>query len=287
MPKRGEAVGRLVGKIALVTGGTSGIGAATVERMANEGAKVAFVGRNAVSGEALETKLGPSARFIRADVSREDEISRAVSETVSWGGRLDILFNNAGGLAPGGVDDFTAEDYDYAINLVLGSVLFGMKHAAPVMKAQRSGAIINNSSIAALRTHMGGYLYSVAKAGVSHATRLAGMELGAYGVTANCISPGAVATPLFFGGSRVVSHMRSEKLETMNGKLLQSLAVATPLARAGLPADVAAAVVFLASDEGRYINCHDLVVDGGLTAAGRSSFEAGTTSEPVGRRARL
>lgn len=274
--------GRLVGKVALVTGGTSGIGAATAERFAEEGAKVAIVGRNAEQGGALAARLGDQARFIKADVGREAEIARMVAETQRWAGRLDILFNNAGGLAPGGVDSFTEEDFAFATSLVLGSVLYGIKHAAPVMKAQGWGAIINNSSIGALRTHMGGYLYSVAKAGVTQATKIAGMELGRYGITVNSISPGAVATPLFFGGSRVVAHMQPEKRQVMEAKLMQNLSHATPLARSGVPADVAAAALFLASDEGHYVNCHDLVVDGGLTAAGRSNFDPEERGDVMG-----
>jgi NAD(P)-dependent dehydrogenase (short-subunit alcohol dehydrogenase family) len=277
---------RLAGKVALITGGTSGIGAATVKRFVREGARVAIVGRNAQSGEAIANSLGDAACFMKADVSREAEIVRVLNEAAGWGGRLDILFNNAGGLAPGGVDTFTAEDFDYATRLVLGSVLYGIKYASPIMKAQRWGAIVNNSSIGALRTHMGGYLYSIAKAGVSHATRLAGMELGRYNVTVNCVSPGAVATPLFLGGSRVAAHMQPEKAGTVMAKIADSLSHATPVARSGTADDVAAAVCFLASDEGHYINCHDLVIDGGLTAAGRSSFGADDLSDPLaaGRR---
>ncbi|MBV9992190.1 MAG: SDR family oxidoreductase [Alphaproteobacteria bacterium] len=278
---------RLAGKVALVTGGTSGIGAATVKRFVEDGARVAIVGRNAEAGATLVRNLGGQACFIKADVSQESEIVRVLNEAVGWGGRLDVLFNNAGGLAPGGVDTFTAEDFDYAVRLVLGSVLYGIKYASPIMKAQRWGAIINNSSIGALRTHMGGYLYSVAKAGVSHATRLAGMELGRFNITVNCVSPGAVTTPLFLGGSRVAAHMQPEKAKAVMAKVADGLAQATPLARSGSAEDVASAVSFLASDEGHYINCHDLVIDGGLTAAGRSSFAADDPSDPLamGRRA--
>jgi NAD(P)-dependent dehydrogenase (short-subunit alcohol dehydrogenase family) len=279
--------GRLAGKVALVTGGTSGIGAATVRRFVQEGARVAIVGRNAGRGAEMVRALGDETCFIKADVTTEAEIARVIAEAARWGTRLDILFNNAGGLAPGGVDTFTAEDFDYATRLVLGSALFGIKHAAPIMKAQQWGAIVNNSSIGGLRTHMGGYLYSVAKAAVSHATRLAGMELGRFGITVNSVSPGAVVTPMFLGGSRVAAHMQPEKTSAILAKLTQSLAHATPVARAGAVEDVAAAVAFLVSDEGHYVNCHDLVIDGGLTAAGRSSFDPDDPSDPLaaGRRA--
>jgi len=279
-------VGRLQGKVALVTGGTSGIGAETVSRFVAEGARVLAVGRQEPVGQQLAERLGPDCRFRKGDVTEEADIAAAVAEAVAWGGRLDILFSNAGGLTHGGVDSFTAEDFDHAMRLVLGSVLYGMKYAAPVMKAQGAGTIINNSSVGALRTHMGGYLYSIAKAGVAHATRLGGMELGRHGVTVNSISPGAVATPLFFGGSGVAAHMSHERVNATLERLSEGLARATPLARSGAPADIAAAAVFLASDEGRFVNCHDLVVDGGLTAAGRNSFNLEERFDPFAGTAR-
>lgn len=276
-----EIKGRLSGKVALVTGGTSGIGAATVSRFVSEGARVVAVGRNATSGMALQHQLGEQMRFIEADVSTESGVAMVINEAAAWGGRLDIVFNNAGGIAPGTVEDFTTEDFDFAINLILGSVVFGIKHAAPIMKRQGWGAIISNSSIAGLRTHAGGYLYSLAKAAVSHATRLAGMELGKYGVSVNCVSPGAVATPMYVGGSRVAAHIPPEKLDAIMLKVSESLAHATPVARAGTTEDIAAAVTFLASEEGHYINCHDLVIDGGLVAAARGNFGADQDFNPL------
>jgi NAD(P)-dependent dehydrogenase (short-subunit alcohol dehydrogenase family) len=272
---------RLLHKVALVTGGTSGIGAKIAEQFVREGAKVMILGRNRDTGASLISRFGGSARFIQGDVTREEDIATAIAESTAWGGRLDVLVNNAGGLAPGGVDTFTADDFTYAINLVLGSVLYGIKHASPVMKAQRWGTVINNSSVAALRTHMGGYLYSVAKAAVTHATRIAGMELGPHGITVNSISPGAVATPLFLGGSRALSHMSPGKLEAMWAKVEGYLRHATPMPRSGTTDDIASAAVFLASDEGHFVNCHDLVVDGGLTAAGRNVFGAVECANPV------
>ncbi len=189
---------------------------------------------------------------------------------------MDVLFNNAGGGTKGGPDTFTADDLDHALKLLLGSVLFGIKYAAPIMKAQGWGAIINNSSVAALRTHMGGYLYSIAKAGVTQATKLAGMELGRFGISVNCISPGGIATPIFFGGSERAAQMDPSKRDATMAKLTENLAKATPLQRSGLPRDIAAAALYLASDEGHFVNCHDLVVDAGMTAGGRTNFELDT-----------
>lgn len=264
---------RLDDKVALITGGTSGIGEATVELFVKQGANVVFTGRNAGKGQSMQATLGASARFFQAGVTSEIEIKASVDETVRAFGRLDVLFNNAGGPTRGEVDTVTHADLEQATNLLLGSVIFGIRHAVPVMKAQRSGAIINNASVSSNRTHMGEYLYSIMKAGVVHATRMAGMELGQHGITVNSISPGAIATPIFFGGSAKATSMEPGKADAKLAKLTSNLSKATPLRRSGVPNDIAAAVLFLASDEGRYINCHDLVVDGGMTAGGRVNYE--------------
>jgi NAD(P)-dependent dehydrogenase (short-subunit alcohol dehydrogenase family) len=258
--------GRLDGKVALITGGTSGIGQATVEFFAAEGAKVLIVGRNGKRGAELAERLGPSTRFFKADVMHEEEIAEAVAAAQRIFGRLDILFNNAGGTTEGGVTDFTRENLAYAVDLLLGSVLYGMKHAAPVMKAQGWGAIINNSSVAALRAELGGYLYSIAKAAVTHATKLAGMELGRHGVTVNSVSPGVIATPIFFGGSQRAAKLEAGHLLASTSKMERKLNKVPPALKTGYPRDVAAAVLYLASEEGHFVNCHDLVVDAGTVA---------------------
>jgi NAD(P)-dependent dehydrogenase (short-subunit alcohol dehydrogenase family) len=225
--------------------------------------------RNEQQGDEMVRSLGPSSRFVRTDVSLEPDIKRAIDATVETFGRLDCLFNNAGGPTPGTVDTVTPENFAYAMNLLLGSVVFGMRYAAPVMKAQGRGAVINNGSVAAGHTHLGQYLYSIAKAGVVHATRMAGMELGPFGISVNSISPGAIATPIFFGGSAAFASLDPEHARAKLAKLTGNLAKATPLRRSGLPHNIAAAVLFLASDEGAFVNCHDFVVDGGMSAGGQ------------------
>lgn len=264
---------RLSGKVALITGGTSGIGEATVRLFVEEGAKVLISGRNAEKGANMVAELGDSVRFFAADIVNESEVKAAIDRTVEHFGRLDCLFNNAGGPTRGEADTVSWEDYRQGTDLLLGSVIFGIRHAAPIMKEQGRGCIINNSSVAALRGHMGGYLYSIAKAGVKRATELAGLELGRFGITVNCISPGAIATPIFFGGSQLAASLEKGAAGAKLEKLQHNLAKATPLRRSGLPSDIAAAALFLASDEGSYINCHDLVVDGGMIAGGRTNFE--------------
>ena len=261
--------GRLAGKVALITGGTSGIGEATVELFVAEGAKVLFSGRSSDKGEAMAEQLGEAASFHRADVMHEDQIEASIVAAKSRFGRLDVLFNNAGGPTHGGLEDVTVEDFDHAMHLLLGSVVFGIKHAAPIMKEQGEGAIINNSSVAALRTHMGGYLYSAAKAAVTQLTRVAGIALAEHGVTVNSISPGGIATPIFYGGSQVSRELDPEHDAGKMKKLQKNLASFTPLKRTGLPQDIAHAALYLASDEGRFVTCHDLVVDAGMTARGQ------------------
>lgn len=263
---------RLSGKVAVITGGTSGIGEATVELFVAEGARVVFTGRNATKGAEIATRLGANSRFVQGNVMHEADIKAAINAAVDEFGRLDCLFNNAGGPTPGDMETVTPDNFNYAMNLLLGSAVFGIKHAAPIMKAQGRGAIINNSSVAALRTHMGEYLYSMAKAGVTQLTKVAGMELAPFGVTVNCISPGGIATPIFFGGSGRASTMEAGRVDATMDKLRRNLAASTPLRRSGLPHDIAHGALYLASDEGAYVNCHDLVIDAGMTAAGRTKF---------------
>jgi NAD(P)-dependent dehydrogenase (short-subunit alcohol dehydrogenase family) len=258
--------GRLQGKVAVITGATSGIGEASAELFAQEGAKVVIAGRNREKGEALRKRLGPDTRFCSTDVTKEEDIRGLIQYAVREFGRVDCLFNNAGGPTEGDLGDVTQAQFEYAMQLLVASALFGIKHVLPVMKAQGGGSIINNSSVAALRTNQGGVLYSMAKAAVTHMTILAGVELGQFGIRVNAISPGAIATPIFWGGSQRASTLTDEDNARKQAKLEDSLAHATALPRAGLSKDIAAAAVYLASDEGSFVNCHDLVVDGGRTA---------------------
>jgi NAD(P)-dependent dehydrogenase (short-subunit alcohol dehydrogenase family) len=257
--------GRLDGKVAVITGGTSGIGEATARRFVAEGARVVIAGRAEQRGNALSRELGEQAFFFRADVMHESEIAALIDAAVSRFGQLDCLFNNAGAATPGEIDTVTEEQFDYGMRLLVGSVMFGIKHAARAMQS-RGGTIINNSSIAAHRLGQGGTLYSAAKAAVSHVTRIAGAKLGPNGIRVNSISPGAIATPIFWGGSAKAQTLSEEENARKLAKLEGNLARATPLPRSGVANDIAYAAVFLASDEGSFINSHDLVVDGGRIA---------------------
>ena len=257
---------RLEGKIAIITGGTSGIGEATAEAFVKEGASVLIAGRSVEKGEKVAARLGEKALYQKADVMNEADIKALIDLAMDRFGRIDCLFNNAAANSKGTLESVTQEDFAYSMNLLLGSVVFGLKHVSPIMKKQQSGSIINNSSIAALRANQGFYLYSLAKAAVTHLSVIAGTELGPFGVRVNSISPGSIATPIFWGGSERANLLSEEENERKMNKLIKNLAKATSLPKAGLPYDVAMAAVYLASDESGFMNCQDLVVDGGRTA---------------------
>ena len=257
---------RLQDKVAIVTGGTSGIGAATAELFAGEGAQVVIAGRSQEKGQALADRLGERVTYRRQDVMVEDDIRRVIDDTVERFGKLDVLFNNAGGPTAGNVEDITAENVDYGFRLLFTSCVLGMRFAIPHMLAGGGGSIINNSSVAAIRHLQGNILYSAVKAGLTHYSRLAGVQLGPRGIRVNVISPGAIATPIFWGGSERANTLPDEENARKLEKLQRNLARATPLKVSGLDRDIATAALYLASDEGRFVNCHDLVVDGGRTS---------------------
>ena len=258
-------VERLAGKVALITGATSGIGEATASLFVAEGANVVITGRSERKGKALAERLGENVIYEKQDVTIEADLERVIDRAIEQFGSLDVLFNNAGGPTAGDVTNITSENIDYGIALLFKSVVLAIKYAVPHMKANGGGAIINNSSIAALRYGQGNVLYSAIKAGVSHYTKLAGAELGAYGIRVNSISPGAIATPIFWGGSARANTLSDDENARKMDKLKGNLAKANPLLVSGLAHDIANAALFLASDEGRFVNCHDLVVDGGRT----------------------
>lgn len=255
-------MGRLDGKIAIVTGGTSGIGARSVEIFVDEGATVVFCGRRAALGQALADRLGGKAAFEKVDVTVEAEVAGLIVRTAERHGRIDVLFNNAGGPAPtGSIADIDMDFYHRAMDVLVAGVVHGMKHVAPVMTAQGAGSIINNGSIAA---HQAGWsssmIYSAAKAAVVHLSRCVAMELGEHGVRVNSVSPGAIATGIF--GKAL--GLEADKAEQTADVVKQAFAGMQPIKRAGLPDDIAHAAVFLASDEASFVNGRDLVVDGGL-----------------------
>ncbi len=258
-----DTMGRLTGKVAVITGATSGIGLRTAEVFVAEGARVVVAGRRVTEGEALARRLGANCIFSRTDVTAEDQIRALLALAVEKFGRLDCLFNNAGGPAQvGGIEDLEVARFDEAIATLLRSVMLGMKHAAPYMKKQGSGSIINNGSIAGkLAGYSTSLVYGTAKAAVIHLTRCVAMELGESGIRVNSISPGLIATGIF-AKALGLSVEAAERTPQVMADLYKS---AQPIPRAGLPEDVAQAALFLASDESSFISGHDLVIDGAMT----------------------
>ena len=256
---------RLSGKVAVITGGTSGIGEATVELFIAEGAKVVFCGRSIDKGNALAARVGDNAIFVVADVMQESDIKRTIDTAVDKFGGLDILFNNAGGPVAGTLTDVDEDKIHYSMQLLYSSAVLGIKHATPHLKARGGGAIINNSSVAAIRDNQGNLLYSAAKAALTHYTKLAGVQLGPKGIRVNCISPGAIATPIFYGGSARANTLTDEENQTKMKKLAGNLANANPMQVSGHAMDIAEGALYLASDAGKFVNSHDLVIDGGRT----------------------
>ncbi len=199
---------------------------------------------------------------ISARTLRWRQIFKALIDlAVSNFGRLDCLFNNAGGRTGGTLETVTPEVFHKAMNLLLGSVVFGIKTRSTCDETQGGGSIINSSSVAAIRMNQGEYLYTAAKAAVTHITRWAGVELGPFGIRVKSISPGAIATPIFWGGSEVYNTLSAEqnarKMEKLKTKPGKSHAAAP--GRSGQRYRLRGAL--LASDEGSFVNCHDLVVD--------------------------
>jgi NAD(P)-dependent dehydrogenase (short-subunit alcohol dehydrogenase family) len=254
--------GRLAGKVAIITGGTSGIGRRTLEVFAQEGASVLVAARREKEGKLLADSLGEKVIFLKTDVSREDDVKAMIATAVNTFGRLDCLFNNAGCPAPvGSIETIDFDHYQAALSVLLGGVMLGMKHAAPVMRRQRSGSIINNASVAGvLAGYSSSMIYSAAKAAVIHLTKCVAMELGESNVRANCISPGGIATGIFGKALGLPTEEAEKTAEAVKGALV----TLQPIQRAGLPDDIARAAVFLASDESSFVNGHNLVVDGGL-----------------------
>jgi len=255
-------MGRLDGKTAVITGGASGIGEATVRLFAAEGARVLIADVQDERGRRLAGELGGAAVYQRADVSCEGDVRGAIAAAVERFGRLDCLFNNAGYAGIGGsVADTPVEAFDETMGVLLRGVFLGMKHAAPVMKRQGAGSIISTASVAGLRTGYGPHVYSTAKAAVIHLTRSVAMELGESGVRVNCICPGGIATPIFGKAFGMDADAADQAVAVMKSALTQF----QPIRRSGLPDDIAQAALWLASDDSTFVNGHALVVDGGLT----------------------
>ena len=261
---------RLAKKVALITGGASGIGEGTVRLFVAEGASVMIADIQDERGQRLAGELGDRAAYVHTDVSHEADVQAAVAETERRFGRLDCIFNNAGyGGVGGRIEAIPIDGFDATIGVLLRGVLLGMKHAAPVMKRQGGGSIISTASVAGLRAGFGPHVYSAAKAAVIQLTLTVAMELGEHNIRVNCICPGGIATPIFGKGLGMSAEEADAIVPLMKG-VLENV---QPIKRSGLPEDIAQAALWLASDDSTFVNGHALVVDGGLSG-GRSWSES-------------
>lgn len=263
---------RFDGKVAIVTGGASGIGRATAARFAAEGATVIVGDIDEAGGAALADASDGRIRFLRTDVSQEDDI-RALIEAARAAGGPDILFNNAGaGGLRAKIDEIDAAGWDATMALLLRSVALGMRHAAPVMAAKGGGAIVNTASVAALAAGAAPTAYSVAKAGVLHLTQIGAADLAKHRIRVNAVLPGFIATNIFVSAVG----LEGEILTQANMAIEQMASNAQPIRRTGRPEDIAAAVTFLASEDASFITGTSLLVDGGMSVGPRHSWDPET-----------
>ncbi len=257
----------LEGKVAVITGSTSGIGARTAEVFVTEGAKVVIAGRRQDRGEKLARKLGDAASFISTDVSIEADVKAMIDHAVDRFGRLDCLMNNAGRSSQfATIADVDLEQFDAVIAVHLRAVLAGMKYAARVMAVQGTGSIINVASVNGIRAGLGGHCYSAAKAASIHLTRCAAMELGEKGIRVNSLSPGMIATGAFGKYIGMQSDEADDHPEYAEAAIRSVVPRWQPLQYVGGVDDIAQTALFLASDASRFVTGHNLVVDGGVSA---------------------
>jgi NAD(P)-dependent dehydrogenase (short-subunit alcohol dehydrogenase family) len=248
---------RLEHKVALITGGTSGIGEATAVLFAKEGAKVAITGRNEKRGYAVAEKImndGGKAIFIRSDVRKAEECRHAVDETLRVFDRLDILFNNAGVFYPHTILDCTEEEWDLQMDVNLKGTFLMSKAALPRMIEQHRGVIINNSSGWGIAGGDAAVAYCASKGGVVLLTKAMAIDHGRQGIRVNCLCPGDVDTPMLPEDAR----MRGLKWEDYLAGCANR-----PLGRIGTTDEIAKAALFLASDDSSFMTGAALVVDGG------------------------
>jgi 3alpha(or 20beta)-hydroxysteroid dehydrogenase len=246
-------MGRLAGKVAIVTGGARGMGGATSELFAAEGARVVIADVLPEQGEELARKIGTAAVFAKLDVSDEANWQSVVRDTIARWGQIDVLVNNAGTIAVSTIVDMPLADFERVIRVNLIGTFLGIKTVAPGMIARKRGSIVNISSVDGLRGVNGLSAYSSSKWGLRGLTRNAALELGPQGVRVNSIHPGGVNT--------MMGNPRSLPAAEMNLSYTR-----VPLQRVGEPEEIARASLFLASDDASYVCGAELSVDGGWAA---------------------
>jgi meso-butanediol dehydrogenase/(S,S)-butanediol dehydrogenase/diacetyl reductase len=250
--------GSLEGRIAIVTAGGAGIGAATARRFAEEGAAVVVAdlsGRRAAETTAAIAARGGRAVSIKMDVADPEGVQATIRLALDTFGRLDILFNNAGMAEPAPLDEISLESWNRVIAVTLTGTFLGMKYGLPVMRRQGGGVIVNTASISGTGGDYGLSSYNAAKAGVINLTRAAALENARHNIRVNCVCPGAINTR----AAEILDPGRADEVRRVQ-------AAAHPLGRIGEASEIASTVRFLASDEASFITGAAIVVDGGLTA---------------------
>lgn len=298
-------MGRLEGKVAVITGGASGMGLATVERFVAEGAAVVFTDLPAGDhdalvdrlgpdkarvhyanrekdgpndGHAIADRLGPNARFVPGDVTVPSDLEEVVATAAREFGGVDVLFNNAGvGGAEGSIVDCPDHLFDRIIDIDLKAVWRGIKLAAPLMAERGGGSIVSTASVAGLLGFPGLAAYGAAKGGVIALTRAAAMELAPKRVRVNCICPGGIVTPILYNSPLTGASIDPDTMRSL-------MTIVQPIPRAGEPADIANAALWLASDEASFVTGQSIVVDGGITAESDSRTRGQIVTANLGQR---
>ncbi len=254
-------MGKLDGKISIITGGASGIGEATVRLFAQEGAKIVIGDILDDYGSKLADELGQNVEFVHTDVNEEKDIRALVRYAKKSLGQLDIIFNNAGAdKIYTEFENISVNDFDWTIGVHLRATFLGMKYAVRAMKKQRSGSIINVGSVAGFQAGYASHLYSAAKAGIIHMTKTVSWELAPFGIRVNCVCPGAISTAIF-GKAAGMSQAQALKIIPDIKKVFKTI---QPIRRAGLPEDIARAVLWLASNDSSFVTGQALLIDGGI-----------------------
>lgn len=251
---------RLEGEVALVTGGNSGIGRASAEAMAREGARVAVAARDQKRSEETVAAIrdaGGDAIAVPLDVTREAQVRRAVKKTLAAFGKITVLFNNAGVFLKGTVLDIPIADWDRVMDVNLKGTFLCSRHVIPAMMDAGGGSIINCSSVSAVVGNAGGSAYNASKGAIQNLTRNMALDFVQEGIRVNNICPGVIETPMLVGGIRDPRQLARTR-KTSGKKQV--------MGRWGKPEEIAEAVVFLASREASYVNGTSLFVDGGLLA---------------------
>lgn len=272
---------RLEGRVAVITGAASGIGAATAKTYVEQGARVVLGDIQDEAGQTMAEDLGgpASAIFRHCDVTSEDQVQALVEAAVSEFGQIDVMFNCAGIVgAVGPMSTTPAEEWKLTIDIMINGVFYGMKHASRYMKEAGSGSIISMSSTAGVMGGLGPHAYAAAKHAVVGMTKNLAAEMGGYGVRVNCIAPAGMATPM-------VADVMTGNHQNLD-ETIAALASVSPLkGRAGLAQDVANAALWLASDESGYTSGHTLTVDAGATTGSTPEGPAFSDYQPMLREA--